>query len=83
MSLQADAVAFDAEQGVYTISLEHCQMLTYDALAGALTFAVRKDVVNEEASTGVEMRSQDQYIGRVLEHILESEYTPQNTPDPQ
>ena len=70
VSLNAESVVLDEEQGVFTISLAHCQMLQYDAMAGKLTFAVRKDEVIEEASRGIEKQSQDHYIGQALEIIL-------------
>jgi len=74
VSLKAESVALDEEEGVLTISLANCKLLHCDAVAGKLTFAVRKDEVNLEDSKGIEKQSRDQIIGSVLDHILKENF---------
>jgi len=76
ISLRADKVLFDGVMGVYTISLSHCKLLQCDVVGGQLTFALRRDEVNEAESSGIQKQGADQYIGTLLDNILNTEYSP-------
>jgi len=77
VSLEAESVSFDERNGVYTVSLRDCKLLSCDAMTGTVSIVVAEDKVNTTASRGIRKESNDQFIGAVLDHILDTQYSPE------
>lgn len=70
VALKSDAFTYDKVNDTFTISLSNVEIVRQNDITGKLTIKMKAYQVNREKSGRAEDEMDDQYIGDMLDEIL-------------